>query len=68
MQNCQTLQNTAHLRHVHEAGPRCGNQTQGLNGAVHQLGENVTRCLCRFRAAVNLINIYVRERTPPIKI
>lgn len=55
--------NTAHLRHIHEAGSCCGNQAQGLNGAVHQLGENVTCCLCRFCAAVNLININVREYT-----
>lgn len=59
---------TAHLRHVHEAGPRCGNQAQGLNGAVHQLGENVTRCLCGFCAAVNLINMCVREFGPYIMI
>lgn len=55
--------NTAHLWHIHEAGPCCGYQAQGLNGAVHQLGKNVTCCLCRFCAAVNLIDINVREYT-----
>lgn len=54
------LPNAAHLRHVHEAGPRSGNQAQGLNSAVHQLGENVTCCLCRLCAAVNLIDTNVR--------
>lgn len=48
-------QAASYLRHVHEAGPCCGNQPQGLDGAVHQLGENVTGCLCRFCAAVHLI-------------
>lgn len=45
----------SYLRHVHEAGPCCGNQSQGLDGTVHQLGENVTGRLCRFCAAVHLI-------------
>lgn len=54
---------TAHLWNIHEAWPCCGNQSQSLNGAVHQLGENVTCCLGRLCAAVNLINIIVREHT-----
>lgn len=44
-----------YLWHIHEAGPCCGNQTQRLNGAVHQLWENVASSFCRFCAAVNLV-------------
>ena len=44
----------AHLRHVHEAGPGSGDEPQGLNGAVHQLRQDVTGGLRRLRTAVHL--------------
>lgn len=47
-------QAVSYLRHIHEAGPCRGNQPQGLNGTVHQLGEDVTGRLCRFGAAIHL--------------
>lgn len=55
----------SYLRNVHEAGPSCGNQPQGLDGAVHQLGEDVTGCLCRLCAAIHLI--YQQRFTVQVK-
>ena len=47
----------AYFGQLHETGPGCGDEPQCFQRTVHELREDVARCLCRLPAAVHLNNI-----------